>query len=341
MRVAPPSHRRDDERGAVALIVAISSVMLFGFAAYAIDAGSLWQTRRNMITATDAGALASASDYSVGDNGCPDVAKDYVSRNRPDAEFGSGFCTVVGAGTDFGYTTVRAFTNVDFTFAGIFGLTDKDVYSTTTAEWGVPLGASGLRPLGLCIDANSELKSWLNLPDGPTGEFEPTIRIDYIKDDPDACNDGDDVPGNWGTVYFDDGSPPGQNTIIGWIIDGCDCTIEVDSSLSGKTGAAASYENALSGLQSSGESFFLPVYDDATGNGANASYQIVAFVQVVLVSFEVKGPESGRFLELKFTLGVVAGPCCNPDGIDTGARAIRICDIDTQSPSTTELACGP
>ena len=35
-----------DQRGAVAIIVAICAVMIFGFAAYAIDSGHLWAARR-------------------------------------------------------------------------------------------------------------------------------------------------------------------------------------------------------------------------------------------------------------------------------------------------------
>lgn len=36
------------ERGAVAVIVAVCLVMLFGMAAFAIDTGNLWQNRRHL-----------------------------------------------------------------------------------------------------------------------------------------------------------------------------------------------------------------------------------------------------------------------------------------------------
>ena len=42
-----------DQRGAVAVIVAICAVMIFGFAAYAIDGGHLWEARRGLVTAVD------------------------------------------------------------------------------------------------------------------------------------------------------------------------------------------------------------------------------------------------------------------------------------------------
>ena len=59
-----------DERGAVAVVVAICGIMIFGFAAYAIDSGRLWSDRRHLITAADAAALGSAKDYATGASGC-------------------------------------------------------------------------------------------------------------------------------------------------------------------------------------------------------------------------------------------------------------------------------
>ena len=50
---------RDDRQGAVAIIVALLSVVLIGFAALAIDGGYLYWTRTQLQVAADAAALAS------------------------------------------------------------------------------------------------------------------------------------------------------------------------------------------------------------------------------------------------------------------------------------------
>src|SRR5215207_6736557 len=106
------------------------SIVLFGAAAYAIDAGNLWQTRRSMVTASDAAALAAAGEYAVGENGCAN-ASEWLTTNRADATLDS--CTTE-ANTGGGHVTVSGHTTVPFSFAGIFGLTDKDVTSATSAR---------------------------------------------------------------------------------------------------------------------------------------------------------------------------------------------------------------
>lgn len=331
MRVVLPSRRTDDEQGAVAIIVAICSVVLFGFAAYAIDAGNLWQTRRNMVTATDAAALASAAEYSIGGNGCSSSAATYVTLNRDDATVDS--CTVSGgAASDAGHTTVRAGTNVEFTFAGILGFTNKQVHSATTAEWGIPSGATGLRPFGLCQYANEQLQSWLNLPDGPSGTSD-TIRITYGKSQPDAC--GTNVPGNWGVLDFDGGANSNADT-KNWTLNGYPGTVDIGANIPGDTGAFSnSLNSGLSYLEEIGESFDLPIFDTASGNGSNAQLHVVAFVNVRLVGYLTTGNQANRYLDLVFSKSVLSGKCCGT-GIDTGTRVVRICDIDTTNPNTSD-----
>src|SRR2546427_12837476 len=55
-----------DERGISAVVVVVSLIALFGAAVLSIDAGSAWATRRKIVTATDAAALAAARLFSKG-----------------------------------------------------------------------------------------------------------------------------------------------------------------------------------------------------------------------------------------------------------------------------------
>lgn len=319
-----------DERGAVAVIVAICAVVLFGFGAYAIDAGNLWQTRRNMVTATDASALAAASDYAVGSDGCSSTAASTLAANRADAAVDT-CASGTGSAPDSGHVTVRATTTVDYLFAGVLGLTDADIHSTTTAEWGLPSGARGLRPFGLCIDANQQFTSWLNLPAGPTGT-SGVIRITYGKAQPLACGT---APGNWGVLDFNGGSNP-QGETNEWAENGYPDLVSIGAQVPGNTGSFNTpLTSALDYLVASGEEFALPVFDAVANPGSNASFHIVAFVNVKLVGFRLQGNQASRYMDLVFSSGVLEGTCCG-NGLDTGARVLRICDVDTLSPNTSD-----
>jgi Flp pilus assembly protein TadG len=316
------------------VIVAICAVMLFGFAAYAIDAGNAWQTRRHIVTAADAAALAAAADYATGvadsAGDCDDAAEEYLDKNVDGAVLLT--CSPSGVGQDTGHVTVQGETTANFTFAGIFGIDDTDIDAITTAEWGIPTGVSGLRPFGLCLYANAQLEAWLNLPTGPTGQSAP-IEITYSKAQPDAC--GSNVPGNWGVMDFDGGSNSNADT-KDWTRNGYPGEISIPSTIHGDTGAFSNSLNSeLSLLRTSGAFFGLPVFDSATGNGSNARLRVIAVVYVKLVDFRTTGSQAQRSLTLVFDRGVLEGRCCG-NAIDTGARALRICDVNTLSPNTSD-----
>ena len=315
-----------DERGAVAVIVAICMVVMLGCAAYAIDAGRSWAARRHLVTAADAGSLAGAEGYAQGANGCSSALASVVA-NHDKATMTT--CNPMIVNATHGYVTVRAQATMDYTFAKIFGQTSTDITATTTAQWGIPQSVAGLRPFGLCIDANQQLKDWLAHPVGTS----PVDRITYGKSQPSACGS---APGNWGIVNFDGGSNSNNDTKT-WTLSGYPGSVSVGDTVSGNPGAFSnSLDAGLSYLKASGGTFALPVFDTITGPGANAKMHIVAFVIVKLVDYRVTGNQAARYLDVIFTNSIVSGTCCAIGGIDTGARAVRICDVNTLSPNTTD-----
>src|SRR4051812_44857626 len=128
---------RADERGAVAVMVAIVLVLLMGLAALALDSGNGWRTRRSLITATDAAALAAADTYAQKGNGCAGVPSTFVSANVPAASVTG--CNLTPLGPGAAAVTVQAKVPLHYTFAGIIGVGDRDVHSSTTAAYGQPL----------------------------------------------------------------------------------------------------------------------------------------------------------------------------------------------------------
>lgn len=319
-----------DEKGAIAVIVAICALMIFAFAAYAVDAGHVWQARRGLLTAADGAALASAKDYATGKAGCSTSAGSFVTSNDSAATLQG--CTPV-PGTTSGHVTVDASRPVDYTFAGIFGASNKTIHAVTTAEWGIPSGAANLRPFGLCLTANPQMAQWLNLPSGPAGN-SGTIRITYAKSQPTSC--GTNVPGNWGVMDFDGGSNS-NNDIKDWTLNGYPGVVSVGTSVPGDTGAFSNSLNSeLTYLKNSGQAFALPVFDTAFGTGSNTQFHIVAFVFVKLIDFKTTGTQAARYMDLVFTKGVISGTCCSTNGVNTLVRAIRICDVNTLSPNTSD-----
>jgi Flp pilus assembly protein TadG len=336
---------RRDERGAVAVIVAICAILLFAGTAYAIDAGNLWTQRRHMVTAADASALAAAGDFAVGVDGCASTAAKYLTNNVSSATLED--CDHTTTSEDSGHVTVRGRTVADYTFAGIFGIDDKEVRATTSAEYGIPFAVAGLRPFGLCLYAGDPdgtgpllgpLQTWLNLPTGPTGQSAP-ITITYAKSHPNDC--GGNAPGNWGVMDFDGGANSNSD-IQDWTLNGYPGEVSISPpTVEGDTGAFSnSLDTELSALKSSGAWFGLPVFDSVTGNGSNAEFRLVAFVSVKLVDFRANGTEANRYMTLVFDKGQLSGKCCDLNGIDTGVRVVRICDIDTLAPETSPDACG-
>lgn len=318
-RSGAPAPARED--GVVAIIVALVIVLLFGFAAFTLDTGNTWQTRRHLITATDAAALAAAREYALNGDGCAGTDDTFVSANFAGASVER--CTRSGGtGPQPGYVTVGAKHNVDWHFAGVFGATGRDVHSTTTALWGNPLGLKGLRPLGLCAEAE-ELKDWLDTgPLGPSG----TIRIMYNKAHPDDC--GDDAPGNWGVQDFNGGSNSNNET-RDWLATGYPGMVSIGQWIPGNTGA---FSNSLSSeldlLKNSGQSFTLPIFSEVTGNGSNAAFRIAHFVGVKLIAYKATGAEASRYIDVQFDLIVSEGECCDRGGPFTGVSVVHICSVD-------------
>ena len=67
------SRGRREQRGTVAIIVALSAVVLFGFAGIAIDVGRLYVNKTELQTAADACALAASAELTCdpGAGVCP------------------------------------------------------------------------------------------------------------------------------------------------------------------------------------------------------------------------------------------------------------------------------
>jgi Flp pilus assembly protein TadG len=272
-----PRRRRDEqgERGAVAIIVAISLVLMFGVTAFAVDAGNLWQKRRGLIQATDSAALAAAAAYGNPQDpnyssGCS-LAPDYVTNNDANATMTSCENHVLGDGS--GYVTVNAHTPVHFTFAPVIGIGDRNVSSSTTAAYGRPRSVRGLRPIGLCA-TNPEYGDWL--ASDKQDPLTVTIPLSAFGQTVPPCKDSKNA-GNWSFLILD-GNANSSNTLTQqWFLQGCQCLVDSGTWLHGTPGGDG---NSLTPFINPilGKRIDVPVYDGVNCSSGGFQPQPAAFV---------------------------------------------------------------
>ena len=147
---------RDEEQGAVLMMVAISLIVLIGMAVLTFDLGRGVMLKRNMVNAADAGALAAARECGLahGEASAMAAAGELVADNN-DAATVTGLqidpdpavCSGAGNPDPDGKNTVTVTVSVpqEYFFAQIFGFDGGTVVASATAEWTLQL--SGPAPL--------------------------------------------------------------------------------------------------------------------------------------------------------------------------------------------------
>jgi hypothetical protein len=240
-------------------MVAVSLLAIFGAALLSLDFGSMWSTRRRIITGTDATSLDQAIFIAkTGAAGCnrPGAAwynPAYASWTEILQKNSGGFEFVGGMNQDClfypnpnlpgtGYVGVQARKVGDTRFGGLFGLGNSHPYSFSAARIFYPDAIKGLRPIGICVQ-NDHYQEWQayaidgtmtesqyqalrgtagHPTTGPNGQPYGTgviHRITWNKDQPQEC--GDRTPGNWGWLDFDGGSNSADD-LKKWILNGYD-----------------------------------------------------------------------------------------------------------------------
>jgi len=153
--------RLREERGISTAIAAISLIGLFGAALLSLDFGSMWSSRRNIITATDSTALDQARKASLTLNptACSSNWTDYLYRNSKTIVASSINCTLHAFNPEAGYVTVEGRNNADTRFGGLFGLSSTQPYSLSAAQYGFG-SPQGLRPMSFCL-LNAHVMQWV------------------------------------------------------------------------------------------------------------------------------------------------------------------------------------
>jgi hypothetical protein len=291
--------RLRDEEGFAAVVAALILLMLFGFAGFAVDAGAMWQERRELRNGADAAALAVAEDCITGAAACTDAvglatAEDYADSNADDGRSGVDSVVIDLMPPNPDYTvTVRVVTSsedetgdpgFDFTFMKLLGNDSTMVRADATAAAG-PLGMGGGLPL---VISTCE---WYRGPEGPPEVpqewdfFDEIILWWHDGDTQEPCNNpaGQDVPGGFGWLETLPGTCETQFEQIGdewWANAGTGvvptCTKEQVAALlqPGPDGTPAT--------------IIVPYFDLREGTGSNARFRIVGFGAFTVTGYDLQ-----------------------------------------------------
>jgi Flp pilus assembly protein TadG len=165
-----------DEEGVTAIIVALCLIALFGMLVLVVDVGGLLYKRRELVSGSDAAALAAAKTCSVRTvddptdpgNQADTAAVANVNGLLP-ANGGivdNPWNCTQSSRTPKGYLTVQYSYQQQLFFAGIFGASNRTVSTTATAAWG-PLRGGNAIPIVL---ESSQFQGQCDVPDVNVGQ---------------------------------------------------------------------------------------------------------------------------------------------------------------------------
>ncbi len=250
-----PVRVRDEERGAVLAIVAISLICLLGMLVLTFDLGRGVALKRNMVNAADAAALAAARECGLA-NGklqAQNAADQLIADNNRSA-YRSGFATdqepqCSGVPSDGErQVTVTVSVPQEYFFAQIFGFNSGTVTATATAEW--TMGDTSPAPLKL---EQAKIKGCLD-----EGVPDPvTKRVDcYFLFDKGSKEEG--LESDWGWLNLPEGWPNKELN---------DPNPPKCSSQAGGSKDLGDYIGGMGGMGTPGDETLLPGLWDPTEQG--------------------------------------------------------------------------
>jgi Flp pilus assembly protein TadG len=247
---------RDDERGAVLVIVAISLLAVIGMLVLTFDLGRGVALKRNMVNAADAASLAAARECGLahGEAQAMNAADQLIADNNGSA-VRSGWnldsvpqCSGVPADGER-QVTVTVSVPQEYFFAQIFGFTSGTVTATATAEW--TLGETAPAPIKVDQMKVDQCET--------EGVPDPEGRIDCyftFEKGPSPLN------ADWGWL----------NLPEGWPIQGTDTNPMTCTSQKGGSKDLSGYIGGMGGMGAPGNETQLPGLWDPTGAGAPPTY---------------------------------------------------------------------
>ena len=264
-------YKTSDERGQVAVLMAVFLAVLVGAAAMAIDVGSWYRADQAAQATADSAALAGAQGLHLSTADASALAEEYATKNGG-GDLEISFSTRVVPNDLITVTVARPAAGY---FSKLFGIDEVEVSARATARAGIPSKARSVAPIA--VDERHPM-----LQCGCWGE--PTQLSLRNLHDPG----GDDAAGAFSLVNLDslyDSGNIGAETLAEWILDGYEDELPLGIYRSAPSADFNSGHIRSAINQRLGTELLFPVYRSITEGGSQAEYEIVAWVGFVPTSF--------------------------------------------------------
>ena len=210
---------RSDDRGAIAVIVALLALVIIGLAAFAVDFGNAYAVKRKLSVAADAAAVAAAIDVgqivnnqatgcssgqltpTTAQSAAQSVAQSTAAKVNGENDL-SGQATVTSVTVTCTDQDVRVSVSngqsVPTFFGSVFGVIQTNPVQSATARIYPPSAPTGLRPIAACASNLNERYDPITKTYGPLLVFmsQDTLGIDS------SCNRVTANPGQFDIVDF-------------------------------------------------------------------------------------------------------------------------------------------
>lgn len=141
----------DDERGAVAVIVALLMVVLPGFTAIVIDVAAMYWEKAQLQNGADAAALGIAQQCAAGE--CGDISTTATTLAGLNANDGKASAIPAVAGDSVTVTTstltAGGENELAHLFAPVLGIDSSEIGARATAGWGSPSSGPAILPMAI------------------------------------------------------------------------------------------------------------------------------------------------------------------------------------------------
>jgi Flp pilus assembly protein TadG len=268
--------RMSGERGATAVVFALLLVPTLGFAALAVDIGSLYAERARLQVAADAAAIAVAQDCSRGN--CGDMlatARAMVAANDGDASAAQPVLNSAPLSV-----TVTGRTPVQHWFAPILGFDSTAVTASATVGWGAPSRGTAVLPLTF---------SWCEfakMTGGgmPSGTISRTIYFTKTSGTTGCTGPSHNfVPG--GFAYLD--TPSGK----------CEAASAREERSYSSTGNSVPSDCSTADFSAWADPrnpvpVLLPLFRESGDTGSNAWYQVYGYAAFTITGYHLGGQYS-------------------------------------------------
>ncbi|MBB1017229.1 hypothetical protein G6023_02700 [Dietzia sp. DQ11-71] len=250
--------RLSDDRGAVAVVVAILMVPLMGFAAISLDIAATHAEKQQLQNGADAAALAIAQDCARHACGDPlETAKSLALANSNSGDAEARLPSDVDETT--GRVTVENSAVRQHWFAPVLGVDSTELNTRASAAWGAPTGGTAVLPLILPL---CEVRKHA-IAGRPLGVEQTIVTT------PASCpvdNENNYVPGGFGWLKTDQ-------------MKSCNVTTEIDGRAYSEPGNTIKHCD-LSPIRD--RTILVPIFDEsdpnnAIGTGSNAYYIVYGY----------------------------------------------------------------